>query len=498
MLSKQIINSVAQHRDFNNVLKKILDLSQEIIRSEAATLFLIDRKTDELVFQIVNGPTSEKLRGKRIRLGEGIAGKTAISGATLMVNKAKKDSKHSDKFDKKTGFITESLLTAPLIVDNEITGVIELINSRYGGYTEKDRKLIGQFAAQVSSILEIALLSERLARSEEFLNVVINSLPGGLLIVDEEHNIRRANLSSQKMLGRGKIEGLKLEEILPSKALAEKVLSRKYAQGLEATIAMDGKERHLQFNISTAKGMDAFGIEREYTVILVSDVTERVELARLKYTREINSRFLDGISHNLKTPITSIIGLSQLLYEYKSLSEDTRQSVKIINEQGLRMKELVEKLLDIAQINKSKILNTNKRIELIALLREVIKECNPGQIHLPYEDKEYYILGNYKWLYSSLKELFLIGTRDNDSEINVFLSETNGGIAFSINGLNKIVTELLSIKSASVLRFDDPLSEDSGMAHLSLSLVRLILSEHRIEVKLDKENNIITLNFNRA
>ncbi|MEJ2568581.1 MAG: hypothetical protein P8Z50_06895, partial [candidate division WOR-3 bacterium] len=65
---------ITESENLNQLLKRILDLSQEVLQSEAATLFLVDHNTEELVFKIVNGPEAKKLQGKRIKIGEGIAG----------------------------------------------------------------------------------------------------------------------------------------------------------------------------------------------------------------------------------------------------------------------------------------------------------------------------------------------------------------------------------------------------------------------------------------
>ena len=187
---------ITESENLNQLLKRILDLSQEVLQSEAATLFLVDHNTEELVFKIVNGPEAEKLQGKRIKIGEGIAGRTAREGKSFIVNKPKNDG-YSDKFDKQTGFNTESLLAAPLIIDGETIGVIEVINSRGGDYNERSKEIIEQLAAQVSSELKMTLLSERLSKSEEFLNSIINSLPGGIIILDEKGVIRKSNPTAE-------------------------------------------------------------------------------------------------------------------------------------------------------------------------------------------------------------------------------------------------------------------------------------------------------------
>lgn len=497
MLSKQKLNQIAKHKDFNKLLKGILDLAQDILDSEAATLFLIDHETNELIFQIVNGPTARQLEGKRIGMGDGIVGKSAELGEVLIVNKVKGDPDHEDNFDRQTGFNTESLLAAPLVVNGEIAGVIELINSRKGVYTEKSKAIIGQLAIQLSSILEIALLSERLSKSREFLDVIISSFPGGIIIINEENRIKRTNPSAGEMLGVNLMEGLSLEEALPYKEIVRKIKNAKDRDEFGITVNKEGQETHLDFTISSADEMDSSGIVKRYRILSISNTTERVELERLMYSKEIYSDFLSGISHQLRTPLTSILGLSEILSGDNSLPENVRSYNKVIQKDATRMKEMVEKLLDVATLHKNESIDMNKEIELVSMLWDAIKDFDPQKIKLKADHKKYLIRGNYKWLYKSFKQLFEMGIRDENSRLIITVKETKKFIDLLINGLKDIIPELSAVKNVPFLKFDDPLTGKNDTMCLNLSLVRLILEQHRIGIKLNEKDGLISFRFNK-
>ena len=109
------------------------------------------------------------------------------------------------------------------------------------------------------------------------------------------------------------VEGKNLKEVLSDPRILDNIKSIKNRGSFEAIIRKNGKENHLNFELSKAKEISSSGIEEEYSIIQINDITERVELNRLKYLQEINANFTLGLSHRLRTPLTPIpdVGASQ-------------------------------------------------------------------------------------------------------------------------------------------------------------------------------------------
>jgi len=488
---------ITESENLNELLKRILDLSQEILQSEAATLFLVDHNTGELVFKIVNGPEAGKLRGKRIKIGEGIAGRTAREGKSFVVNRPK-SSGYADQFDKQTGFNTESLLAAPLIIDGETIGVIEVINSRGGKYNERSKEIIEQLAAQVSSGLKMTLLSERLSKSEEFLNSIINSLPGGIIILDEEGIITKSNPTAEKMLSIKNIEGEHLEAILPHREILANIKSIENRGSFEAVIRKNGKENHLNFELSKAGEISSSGIEKEYSIIQINDITERVELNRLKYLQEINANFVLGLSHRLRTPLTPILGLSSLLKNRKGLPENLRETAETIYDSAMEMKDMVEKLLDIVEIGTEKTIKTDKKINFISVLDAVTKDFDSFHIRANTENKDLFVYGNYNWLAKSLRQLFAIGVKNDSKNLRVELEEKRNRIYLHLKGSKSLIDDFSALENMPILSFDNPLTGNSDIKYLDIPLVRLILNKHNVKITVKEDELLLSLGFKKA
>jgi PAS domain S-box-containing protein len=488
---------ITESENLNELLRRILDLSQEVLQSEAATLFLVDHNTEELVFKIVNGPASPELQGKRIKMGEGIAGRTAREGKAFVVNRPQ-SSGYADKFDKQTGFNTESLLAAPLIIDGETIGVIEVINSRGGNYDNRSKELIEQLAVQVSSELKMALLSERLSKSEDFLNSVINSLPGGIIILDEKGVIRKSNSTVVEMLNKNNIEGKNIEEILPYDNILESIKHIKNRGNFEAVIRKNGKEHHFNFGLSRAKEISSSGIEKEYLILQIDEITERIELNRLKYLQEINTNLVFGLSHRLRTPLTPILGLSSILKDKKGLQKNVKEMVKVIYNSSLEMKDMVEKLLDISKIGTDKTIETNEKVDLNSVLNEIISDSNHIPFKLSTEDKELFISGNYRWLVKSLKKLFSICLKEKRKDLLIELEEKSNYIYLNFKGFKSLIDDFSALGNAPIFQFDNPLTGNSDVKYLEIPLIRFILSQHNVKITIKEDDSLLSLRFRKA
>lgn len=144
----KMINSTL---DLNSLLESIMDSAKIVLKAEASSLMLIDRKTNELFFNIISGEKERDLKEIRIPIGVGIAGIVAETCKPLIVNDAQNDERVYKQADEKINFVTKNLIATPLMVRNRIIGVIEVINSiGRTEFTEKDLELFNTFSEQAA------------------------------------------------------------------------------------------------------------------------------------------------------------------------------------------------------------------------------------------------------------------------------------------------------------------------------------------------------------
>jgi Nif-specific regulatory protein len=105
----------------------LLDIAMVALPCEASSVFRTDKKGNlELV--AARGRVADKLIGLKLKKGQGIAGACAHDARTLPVSDVGSDRRHAAAFAKALGFETRSLLAVPVVHQDRVLGVIELIN----------------------------------------------------------------------------------------------------------------------------------------------------------------------------------------------------------------------------------------------------------------------------------------------------------------------------------------------------------------------------------
>ena len=150
----QITRDMVATTDLDELLGVILDSSMKLLSAERATLFLYEGETEEFVSRIAHG--SEEIR---FPASAGIAGAAAAGGEVLNIPDAYADKRFNPEVDRKTGFRTRNILAVPLRDhDDELVGVLEVLNKPGGPFTPEDVTLAETLGAQAGVVLQRARL----------------------------------------------------------------------------------------------------------------------------------------------------------------------------------------------------------------------------------------------------------------------------------------------------------------------------------------------------
>lgn len=144
------------------MLETIEGAARAVLNCERATVFLYDRKTDELYSQVATGVDSI-----RFPAGRGIAGETVRQSQVVRVPDAYADARFNPDVDRRTGFRTRDLLSVPLTgYDNSIVGVLQVLNKQRGAFDDFDVELVRVFGAQAGVAVQRQLLLEHFAEKQ--------------------------------------------------------------------------------------------------------------------------------------------------------------------------------------------------------------------------------------------------------------------------------------------------------------------------------------------
>ncbi|MFV1948979.1 MAG: GAF domain-containing protein [Anaerolineales bacterium] len=123
---------VGSYSSPDDILKMVMDIlviALEAVESENGSILLLDDESDELVFVAVVGDRQEELMDFRIPANSGVAGWVKNHKKPALVQDVRKDDRWISAVDQSIGFHTQSLMAVPLILEDQVLGVMEVVNT---------------------------------------------------------------------------------------------------------------------------------------------------------------------------------------------------------------------------------------------------------------------------------------------------------------------------------------------------------------------------------
>lgn len=156
----------ASSLDIDETLQNIVAQIRNYIQAEAGSVFLIDSRTNELVCGACLGPVDVK--GLRVPRESGIIGRAVRENLCQMVQSAQDDTDFYRNIDTITGFETLSILCAPISVQGECFGVIEVLNKRSqeGLFDENDQHFLTILASSAALAIRNAKTAQKLIEQD--------------------------------------------------------------------------------------------------------------------------------------------------------------------------------------------------------------------------------------------------------------------------------------------------------------------------------------------
>lgn len=169
-----LINSSLNIED---VLEYAMKCAEEFMDSEASSVYELDEEKEELFIRLARGEKREPVKGIRLKVGEGIAGRVAQTGLPILIQDMSKEERFVDKFDNLTGFKTRSMICVPLILRDKPVGALQVINKKSNRpFTQADLKLLTGMAQQIAVAMENAKLYQRLEKKFKLTTEELNAI----------------------------------------------------------------------------------------------------------------------------------------------------------------------------------------------------------------------------------------------------------------------------------------------------------------------------------
>lgn len=139
----------------SRLLEMIVETAADVIDARAASLFLIDREQQELMFEVALGEKAAEARKFRVPLGKGVAGLVAVTGQPMAIADTQQDNRDAADIAQAIGYHPKNILCVPLFYQDEVIGVLELLDKEGApSFSPTDMESLGLFAMQAAVAIE--------------------------------------------------------------------------------------------------------------------------------------------------------------------------------------------------------------------------------------------------------------------------------------------------------------------------------------------------------
>jgi signal transduction histidine kinase/putative methionine-R-sulfoxide reductase with GAF domain len=166
-LVQEVSRALSHTEDLDALLALIMAKVTELMEAERSTLYLLTDDGHQLWSKVQHG--SERIE-IRLDVGDGIAGWVAKTREIVNIPDAYDDQRFQPSVDRKTGYITRSILSVPMLGTPGLVGVLQVLNKQDGPFTHADEELLMALASQAAVAIEHARLYHALREQNEELS----------------------------------------------------------------------------------------------------------------------------------------------------------------------------------------------------------------------------------------------------------------------------------------------------------------------------------------
>jgi signal transduction histidine kinase len=251
----------------------------------------------------------------------------------------------------------------PMFGRAELVGLLVLHHEREKYFNEDHQLLLQAIASQAAIAVENAQLYGDVEREKKKLSVVLKNAADAILLFDEDGCLSLFNPAAERLFKNDAIRlGLPLARGCGCDVLIDS-LEETFSTGRPSVREIKWTDQRVLVALLTP-------IDQGGCVALLHDVSHFKELERIK------DEFISTASHDLKNPITTILGFSQIISQAGPLNETQLDFANHIQSAANNMNELVQDLLELAKVDANMELK-REIVDLNALAAEIADQFEP-------------------------------------------------------------------------------------------------------------------------
>lgn len=342
--ASRIINSTL---DINEIMQALLTQVNELLNAEATSIGLVDKRVNELVYQVAAGIGSEKIVGLRLPANQGVSGWVMENAEPALVPDAATDKRFTRLGDRLTGHPTQAMICAPIQHKDEVLGTIQAINPIQGTFNQRDLDLLVNLANIASSAIANAQQFARAQAAERrYLNLFQDSI-SPMILTDMKRTIVEVNRRAILFFGydRDELIGVPINNLFPKDAVlpeTARIKSEKIRSFKSEAFAKAGQPIPVEVHVKQT----SFREEAELIQWQYHDLTPQVEL------EEMRKDLMAMLFHDLQSPLSNVMSSLELMRYEIPPDDDSMlgEMLDIAHRSSNHLQGLISSLLDIDRL----------------------------------------------------------------------------------------------------------------------------------------------------
>lgn len=324
---------------------------------------------------------------------------------------------------------------------------------------------------------------KKLRGKQEELTIITNNMNEGLVLLNGQQNVLFINESAAKIFGFSAKEVIGRNILTVDRAQEVQDLLQKVSQAGKGEGLYEKDGHFYQLSGSSVNGSGS--------VILIYDVTEKMTAEKLR--REFSA----NVSHELKTPLQSILGYAEIMKNGLVKDEDKQRFLERIHAEAGNMIELIQNIMELSRLDENKTLDEFEDVDLLKLAQSVTlrlkHKAQTKGVTLDVSGSSACVCG----VQSILSEV-LYNLVDNSIKYN----KDNGKVDVKVQDGSEEVTVSVSDTGIGIgaadrervferfYRADKSHSKEIGGTGLGLSIVKHGVLFHKGRVELESEPGV--------
>lgn len=335
-----------------------------------------------------------------------------------------------------------------------------------------------------------------LSRKNNELQVIIKSMSDGLVLLNSQGIILTINKIARKIFGVTKEDCLNQNYLSIDHSQYMQDLMANQSQKTRQTmqITKDDRDYEIRFN-RIEDNQKCLGF-----AMVILDVTEKAR------SEQMRQEFTANVSHELKTPLQSIIGYSELMANGLVRVDDIKPFAERIHRQSTRLQSLIEDIIFLSSLDEGQA-GLTEQISVAQITREIFdnlqEKADENKVSLRIEGKDLVFVAVNRYIYELIYNLVDNAIRYNKphGSVKVSLKESNNKYQIEVSDTGIGVSQADQFRIFErFYRVDKSHSRKTGGTGLGLSIVKRIVMFHQGKIKVQStlgEGTTFIITFNK-